>query len=81
MNLEIHHGSNSTNDFANLHIQMAIPNTRFMEILLPKEAWWHAVIEDIDIDAEGFAHAPTKPGLGCEINLDLVESQKIAVLS
>jgi hypothetical protein len=38
MKLEIHHGGNSMNDVANLHIQMAIPNTSFMEVLLPHEA-------------------------------------------
>ena len=81
MKLEIHHGGNSMNDVANLHIQMAIPNTSFMEVLLPHEAWWHGLVEEIQIDSDGFAHAPTKPGLGYEVDLDLVERQKIAVLS
>jgi len=80
MNIEIHHGSNSLNDVANLHLQMAIPNTRFMEVLLPHDAWWHGLIEEIQIDAEGFAHAPQKPGLGYEVDLELVERNKIAVL-
>jgi len=81
MNLEIHHGGNSVNDVANLHIQMAIPNTTFMEVLLPHETWWHGLVEEIQIDSDGFAHAPTKPGLGYEVDLDLVERQKIAVLT
>ena len=81
MKLEIHHGGNSLNDVANLHIQMAIPNTSFMKILLPQEAWWHGLVEEIQIDSDGFAHAPGKPGLGYEVDLELVERQKIAVLS
>jgi L-alanine-DL-glutamate epimerase-like enolase superfamily enzyme len=81
MKIEIHHGSNAVNDVANLHLQMAIPNTTYMEVLLPHEAWWYGLVEDIEIDPEGFAHAPTKPGLGYEIDLDLVERKKIAVLS
>ncbi|QIR14996.1 enolase C-terminal domain-like protein [Shewanella aestuarii] len=80
MKLEIHHGGNSLNDVANLHIQMAIPNTSFMEVLLPHEAWWHGLVEEIKIDNEGFVHAPTKPGLGYEVDLALVERKKIAVL-
>ena len=80
MKIEIHHGSNSINDAANLHVQMAIPNTSFMEVLLPHEAWWYGLIEDIQIDSEGFAHAPTKPGLGYEVDLNLIERKKITVL-
>ena len=80
MNIEIHHGSNATNDVANLHVQMAIPNTSFMEVLLPHEAWWFGLVENIKIDNEGFAHAPTKPGLGCEIDFELIEKKKITVL-
>ena len=80
MKIEIHHGSNSINDVANLHVQMAIPNTSFMEVLLPHEAWWYGLIEEIKIDSEGFAHAPTKPGLGCEVDINLIERKKITVL-
>ena len=35
MNYEIHHGGNSLNNFANLHVIMAIRNTEFFEVLLP----------------------------------------------
>ena len=81
MKLEIHHGANSLNDVANLHVQMAIPNTSFMEILLPHEAWWHGLVEEIQIDKDGFAHAPTLPGLGYDVNVGLIERNKIAVLT
>lgn len=80
MKIEIHHGSNAINDFANLHVQMAIKNTTYMEVLLPHEAWWYGLVENIQIDKDGFAHAPTKPGLGCDVDLDLVERMKIDVL-
>jgi L-alanine-DL-glutamate epimerase-like enolase superfamily enzyme len=80
MKIEIHHGSNAINDVANLHVQMAIKNTTYMEVLLPHEAWWYGLVEDIQIDKDGFAHAPTKPGLGYEVDMDLVERMKIDVL-
>jgi L-alanine-DL-glutamate epimerase-like enolase superfamily enzyme len=50
-------------------------------VLLPHEAWWHGLVEDIEIDKQGYAHAPTKPGLGYDIDLELVEREKITVLS
>jgi L-alanine-DL-glutamate epimerase-like enolase superfamily enzyme len=69
------------NDVANLDLHMAIPNTRFMAVLLPQDAWWHGLVKEIQIDAEGFAHDPQKPGLGYEIALKLVKRNQIAVLS
>jgi L-alanine-DL-glutamate epimerase-like enolase superfamily enzyme len=51
-----------------------------MEVLLPHEAWWYGLIEEIKIDSEGFAHAPTKPGLGYEVDINLIERKKITVL-
>ena len=43
MGFEIHHGGNSLNNVANLHIAMAIRNTTWFEVLLPdaahKTAW------------------------------------------
>ena len=81
MKVEIHHGGNSINDVANLHVQMAIPNTSFMEVLLSHESWWHVLVEDIQFNSDGFVHALVKPGLGYEVDLELVERQKIAVLS
>ena len=46
MNYEIHHGGNSLNNVANLHVAMAIPNTEFFEVLgqnsriHPKSRWY-----------------------------------------
>ena len=33
---QIHHGGNSLNNVANLHVIMAIRNTEFFEVLLPE---------------------------------------------
>ena len=35
LNYEIHHGGNSLNNVANLHVIMAIKNCEFFEVLLP----------------------------------------------
>src|SRR5690606_9419186 len=38
MNYEIHHGGNSLNNLANLHVTMALRNCEFFEVLLPEAA-------------------------------------------
>ncbi len=81
MNYEIHHGSNSVNNIANLHMIMALKNTQFLEVLLPAEAQKHGVLNEIELDSEGYAHAYNEPGLGVHVDYDLIEKNKIAVLS
>ena len=51
MNLEVHHGGNSLNNVANLHVILAIPNTEYFEVLLPDGAQKYGLVEDIEVDA------------------------------
>lgn len=81
MNYEIHHGGNSLNNLANLHLAMCIPNTEFFEFLLPEAAQKYGLLEEIEIDSNGMVRAPDKPGLGAEIDFDLIRKNQIAVLS
>ncbi|WP_415787057.1 enolase C-terminal domain-like protein [Bordetella tumulicola] len=77
----MHRGGNSLNNVAQLHVAMALKNTEFFEVLLPGGAQKYSLIDDIEPDAEGYAHAPTEPGLGAKIDFDLIERKRIAVLS
>ena len=81
MNYEVHHGGNSLNNFANLHIIMAIANTEFFEVLQPDGAQKYGLAQEIEVDADGLVHAPTAPGLGAEIDFELIEAKKTAVLN
>lgn len=83
MNYEVHHGGNSLNNVANLHVIMAIKNTTYFEVLLPSGAQKYGLVEDIEPDQDGLVHiAPfNKPGLGAEIDFDLIERKKTGVLS
>jgi L-alanine-DL-glutamate epimerase-like enolase superfamily enzyme len=81
MNFEIHHGGNSLNNVAHLHVTMAIRNCEFFEVLLPSAAQKYGLVEDIEIDAHGLVRAPTGPGLGAKIDFDLITRQKTAVLT
>ncbi|MBI3456459.1 MAG: mandelate racemase [Candidatus Rokubacteria bacterium] len=80
MNLEIHHGGNSLNNVANLHVTMAIRNCEYFEVLLPAAAQQYGVLEDIEVDGSGLVHAMNGPGLGATIDFALIERQKTAVL-
>ena len=80
MRCEIHHGGNSLNNVANLHLIMAIPNCEYFEVLLPDEAQKHGLVRDIEVDREGFVHAPTGVGLGYEIDWELINRNKIGML-
>ena len=81
MNFEVHHGGNSLNNIANLHVIMAIRNTEFFEVLLPDAMQKYGLADDITVDCDGLVHAPTEPGLGAQIDFDLIERKKVGVLS
>jgi len=83
MNCEVHDGYNALNNVANLHVIMAIDNCEFFEVLAFNKAgryglehlgYWFATAPVID--GEGAIHAPTGPGLGAEIDWELIESGK-----
>jgi L-alanine-DL-glutamate epimerase-like enolase superfamily enzyme len=81
LNYEVHHGGNSVNNFANLHLIMAIPNCEYFEVLLPEAAQKHGLVRDLDIDENGLAHAPDQPGIGAEIDFELIARNKLAELT
>jgi L-alanine-DL-glutamate epimerase-like enolase superfamily enzyme len=80
MKCEIHHGGNSLNNVANLHLTMAIPNCEYFEVLLPDAAQKHGLVQDIEVDQDGFVHAPIGAGLGYEIDWELVKRNQTDVL-
>lgn len=80
MSYEVHHGGNSLNNVANLHVIAALKNTTFFEVLLPDAAQKYGLVRDIVVGRDGMVHVPNGPGLGAEIDFDLIERKKIAVL-
>ena len=77
---EIHHGGNSLNNVANLHITMAVPNCEYFEVLQPDSAQKYGLVKDIEVDANGLVHAPTGPGLGYEIDWELVKRNQTRIV-
>jgi L-alanine-DL-glutamate epimerase-like enolase superfamily enzyme len=80
MNYEVHHGGNSHNNMAQLHFACSLKNTTFFEVLLPDGAHKYGVLNDIKIDKNGMAHCPETPGIGAEIDFDLIKKKQVAVL-
>ena len=80
MNFEIHHGGNSLNNVANLHVALAVENCEFFEVLLPDESQKYGLVADVEVDAQGLVHAPSGPGLGAEIDFDLIKNKTVAEL-
>ncbi len=77
MNCEIHHGGNSLNNVANLHVTMAVPNCAYYEVFPCTGANKFGLVEDIDVDDEGLVHAPTEPGLGYVIDWDRLNADRV----
>jgi L-alanine-DL-glutamate epimerase-like enolase superfamily enzyme len=80
MNFEVHHGGNSLNNVANLHVLMAIANSDYFEVLMPDAAHKYGLVQDIELDADGFVHAIDGPGLGAQIDFELIRRKQIDVL-
>ncbi len=82
MNLEVHHGGNSLNNVANLHAIMAMRNCEYFEVLLPAGAQKYGLIEDIEMDKDGYIDiaAFERPGLGAQIDFDLIKRKTLEIL-
>ena len=80
MNYEIHHGGNSTNNIANLHLAMALPNSAMFEVLLPNEAQQFGVVNDLKLGADGHMRVPDGPGLGIVYDDDLLKRHTVEIL-
>ena len=80
MKCEIHHGGNSLLNAANLHVTLASNNCDYYEVFPCSGANKFGLVEDIEVNARGMVRVPQKPGLGFEIDWDLVKREKVAVV-
>ena len=62
------------------HLELAMPNNVWFEMTQPMEQSDRPYIKDkIRIDKEGYVRAPTKPGLGYEIDRNVLDNMTTAV--
>ena len=80
MKCELHHGGNSLNNVANLHVTMAIPNCDYYEVFPANGANKYGLVEDIEVDEKGMVYAPEGPGLSYEIDWELVKRDTVQVI-
>lgn len=80
MNYEIHHGGNSVNNIANLHLIMGLANSEMFEVLLPDDAHKFGVVNDVVLGADGHVRAPEGPGLGIEYDHAVIDKLTVGVL-
>ena len=79
---------NAIGNLAIVHLVMAAPSYSMFEVIAIHEPGSYdlahlsyGLAEPIGIDPEGFARAPERPGLGIDIDWDLIRSAVIAELS
>ena len=72
-----HHGGRNLGTIAHLHLVASWPHAPYVELLHdpPIGEYTHgfSILRDPPVvDRDGYLHVPQKPGLGVEINLDLI---------
>jgi L-alanine-DL-glutamate epimerase-like enolase superfamily enzyme len=77
LNCELH-TTMSAMDVANLHVACAARNSEYFELYAPHEMWHFPMTTGPILDDEGFVHVPTGPGLGIEVDWDLVDDSTLA---
>lgn len=70
---EIHCTTMGFMDMANLHVSCAIRNCEYFELLVPEEPFRFPMKDPYPIDKNGIAHVPRKPGIGVELDWDLID--------
>lgn len=85
---EVHDAYNAMGNLATVHVVMAVPGCTMYEVIVIHEPGVYdldhlsyGLVEPITIDRDGFVHAPDRPGLGIDIDWDLIRSAVLAELS
>ncbi|HVW22413.1 MAG TPA: enolase C-terminal domain-like protein [Opitutaceae bacterium] len=69
-----HNWGEAFNHAVHFHLELAMPNNRWFEMTVPQGSSDRPYMKDkFRIDADGYVRAPTKPGLGYEIDRDALE--------
>lgn len=75
-----HNWGDALDHAVHFHCELAMPNNVWFEMTLPQGSSDRPYIKDkIRIDKDGYVHAPTKPGLGYEIDYGELEKMTTRV--
>ena len=73
MQCEIHTTTMNYMDLVNLHVSCAIRNCRYFEYFVPEEDFMFPMKGLLPIDEKGIITVPDKPGIGGELDWELIE--------
>ena len=73
LNCEIHTTTMNYMDLVNLHVSCAIKNCEYFEYFVPEENYTLPMKGKLPIDEHGIIHVPQGPGVGAELDWDLIE--------
>ena len=76
MNCEIHTSIYAPLELVNLHLCGAIANNSYLELLVPTEQFAFGLQQPLPVK-KGFATLPQSPGLGIELDWDLIDATTI----
>jgi L-alanine-DL-glutamate epimerase-like enolase superfamily enzyme len=75
--LEPHSYGSTLVQAAHLHHILASRNCEYFEVPHPKETLDFGMKDVIEIDTHGHVHAPTKPGLGFDLDWDVIDNSTV----
>ena len=73
MNCEIHTTTMNYMDLVNLHVSCAIKNCEYFEYFVPEDNYRLPMKGDLPVDSDGVIHVPNAPGVGAELDWELIE--------
>ncbi|MCC8974321.1 enolase C-terminal domain-like protein [Bradyrhizobium brasilense] len=79
MNCEIHSAIFQPLELVNLHLCAAVKNCSYFELLCPREKFEFGLASPLPVEG-GIATLPEKPGLGAELDWDLIDNATVAQL-
>jgi L-alanine-DL-glutamate epimerase-like enolase superfamily enzyme len=79
--LEPHSYGSTLVQAAHLHYMLSVRNAEFFELPYPKGPLDFGMIDVIEADEHGMIPAPTKPGLGYDVDWNVIEDATVAEFS
>ncbi len=73
LNCEIHTTTMAYMDHANLHVSCAIRNCEYFELFVPDEEFVFPMKGRLPVDTNGLIHVSDAPGIGAEVDWDMVD--------
>lgn len=75
---EIHTTTINYMDIVNLHVSCAIRNCEYFEYFVPEDQFQFPMKGKLPIDSEGMITVPESPGIGAELDWELIERQCVS---